>query len=80
MTTGQLARSGAFMRAVRLLRRGWTYPEVLINLRREFVVGTDLQYHTIIRLAERGIAAANLLMDPLGPGVVDETMIPKLPR
>jgi hypothetical protein len=80
VTIGQLARAGAFLRAARLLRDERDYWYIMNNLRREFLVGTDLQYHTIIKLAEKGVAAATAL-ENLQPGeTLDNSLIPKLPR
>jgi hypothetical protein len=80
VTIGQIARGGAFLRAARLIREKRDYWYIMENLRREWFTATDLQLHTIIRLAERGVEAADQMLALGEGGVLPESAIPKIPR
>jgi hypothetical protein len=78
MTTQELARAGAFLRAARLLARGKSNMEILASLRREFFYGTNDQFQAIIDMAKiASLAAARL--EQLEPGdALDPADIPNL--
>lgn len=62
MTTGQLARGGAFLRAARLLRRGYSQAFAADSIHREWPGIPYAQIRDVVYLARMGVAAADKLM------------------
>lgn len=80
MTDRELAMSGALMRAVGMLRRGWAQSRVHSRLLEVWPDATADQAWRIVALAQRGIDYADRI-NWSGIGVkVDLTGAPQLPQ
>lgn len=65
-TSRELALSGALLRSVMLIRRGWMDSAILARLDRDYHGGTRQQYLEIIALAHEGVQASGRIdwLDP----------------
>lgn len=61
MTTGQLARGGAFLRAARLLRRGFSETQATDSIKEQWPGVPYAQIRKVVYLARLGVAAAKKL-------------------